>query len=371
MKILCLFWSNPVLYPLIREELRIFKKKSFNTVFISRKNKDLFHQNFLEKHSNSYRIFGSNNYIIDKIFFLYFLLFSFLKFIFFQPNIVILYGKHSLILVYLIKLIYKEKIIYHNFDYNLEKSSKINLFKKFINYSELYLSRHISLLIFSHPKRAEIFSKNSKIKKKKIIFMYNSFSLSKIKFKKKTSQILIWTGSIGPGHSLLNIVKSIKHMNKNIKLKIYGKIQNLHFFLKLKKIIESLNLKDRIEIKTSVSQKNINSQLIKSKVGLAIYEPVNLSHKYMAGASAKINEYLSKGLPIIVSNSKDFIFFSKKYKASIPVNIKKPLSIAKGISHILQNEKIYKNMSINAYNAFRQEFNFQNQFRKIQHLFIK
>ncbi len=85
----------------------------------------------------------------------------------------------------------------------------------------------------------------------------------------------------------------------------------------------------------------------------------------MAGASAKINSYLAYSLPVIVSNNNDFSNFSKKFKASIPVNIRSPKSISKVINKIITNKKMYNQLRYNSYRAHIDEFNFEKQFKKI------
>ena len=78
----------------------------------------------------------------------------------------------------------------------------------------------------------------------------------------------------------------------------------------------------------------MGKKMIDSDLGVAFYEPVNTSHKFMTGASQKINSYLAAGLPVLLSNEQQFKLFTKKYKCSVNANIKKPQEIANKIKSI-------------------------------------
>tara|TARA_B100001964_G_C14242906_1_gene605967 strand:- start:1588 stop:1917 length:330 start_codon:yes stop_codon:yes gene_type:complete len=103
-----------------------------------------------------------------------------------------------------------------------------------------------------------------------------------------------------------------------------------------------------------------------SDAGIAFYEPVNTSHKYMVGASQKINSYLSANLPIVNSKQKQFKDFNQKYKCSINVDINNPYKIAKSILIILSNDKKYNKLKKNSNIAFKNKFNFEKQLEKIR-----
>ena len=375
MKILCLFWSNPIMYPFLREQLSYLKKKKIQTTFISREGysvhighkqikKDNFHGNFLKNNCKSLIIPGSRNFLIDKLYFFYFILFSSINCLINKPDKIFIYHRTTLLIIYLIKFFFKGEIIYQNFDYNPEIKNN-GFFSRFVNWSEIFLTKYIDLFIFSHPKRGKVFSKNSKINKSKIIYVYNSLKIHQPNKNKNKNKNLIWTGSIGPGHSLINIIKSYAYLDKEIKLKIFGKIEDYSYFDKMKKIIKKFNLKKRITIYKFVPEHKIKKELKESYAAIALYEPIITSHKYMAGASAKINSYLANSLPVIVSNNIDFSNFSKKFKASISVDIKNPKSISKVINKIIYNKKIYNQLRYNSYKSHINEFNFEKQFKKI------
>jgi glycosyltransferase involved in cell wall biosynthesis len=369
--ILCLYWGNPTFYPYITEKLKYLKRKKRGTVyFISRSYKDYFYKkNFLKSLCESFSIWHLENKILHVITFILFILLSFYILIFKNIKVVILYDRNATVFFFVAKIL-RKKIIYHNFDYNdqyisLKKGVKLFLIQKI----EKICAKYSDLLIFSHDFRAKKFLLNNRIKKKYIVAyngptLDNKFNIKKISKKKN----VIWTGTLGKGHSLENIIRSFNFLSNKINLTIvchyiFSKDEYLNY---LNKLIIDNNLSDRIKIYTTFTYKKFIKQLNKSHIGLAIYEPTNLSHKYIIGASNKINFYMKYSLPIILSTIDEQINFINKYKNGFNVNYKNPKSIALAIKKILNNSTNYKKMSLNSFEAFKNEFNFYEKFKIIE-----
>ena len=86
------------------------------------------------------------------------------------------------------------------------------MFQKILKKIEFESVKFIDLIIFSHKLRAKIFFKDSKNKKKFIIFFNSLPKDFYLRYKKKNNNMvkkkLFYFGSIGPGHGLLELIKS-------------------------------------------------------------------------------------------------------------------------------------------------------------------
>lgn len=368
--ILCLYWGNPTFYPYIVEKLKFLNKKR-QIYFVSRSYKDYFYKKkFLNSLCNNFAIWHLENKILHALTFVLFILLSFYILIFKNIKIVILYDRNATLFFFIAKIL-RKKIIYHNFDYNPEVISFKKNFKLFIiSKIEKLCARYSDLLIFSHSFRAKKFLLNNKINKKYLV-AYNGPSHDnkrnvKVIPKKKIN--IIWTGTLGKGHALENIIRSFIYLDNKFNLTIichyiFSKNQYLDY---LKKLIITKNLSHRIKIYTTFNYENFIEELKKSHIGLAIYEPINLSHCHMIGASNKINFYIKYSLPIVLSKIEEHINFIKKYKNGFNVNHKNPRAIARGIRKITKNNFNYKKMSLNSFTVFKNEFNFYNKFKIIE-----
>ena len=173
-KIFFLIWANPSSHQVILPIIRSFSKISKIYLFSS-SSKSI---ELLDKKDSKYSKyckhkkipFFENQNFINKLSLIYFLIISFFYILLNKPKYVYIIDKYPLILTFFIKLFLKTKIIYHNLDY---EPIAEGLFQKIIKRIELRSVQYLDLLIFSHNMRAKKFFKDSKIKKKFIIF-YNS-----------------------------------------------------------------------------------------------------------------------------------------------------------------------------------------------------
>jgi glycosyltransferase involved in cell wall biosynthesis len=369
MKYLLAIWTNsPEDYFYIENFINFLKKKKINSILIF-KRKNFGKEKNLIKNCKKHKIYSSNNNLLNKLFYFYFQFYIAFLVILKQPKKVYLFNSHTLLAVLIFKPFYSGKIIYHNFDYNPFIKT---LSQKFLTFLEKKVSKHFEIIIFSHKKRGELFQKLSNLKKSKIYTIYNSLSKNFIKRKYMghyaKKKVLYRIGSIGPNHSLDNLIKSMKYLNDDFKLLLCGKVTDKKYFLKIKNLIKKNNLEKKIEIKTSVTRLYWKKKLSETTIGVALYEynNKNISHKYMVGASQKINAYLASSLPILMSDEKQYLDFNKKYNCAINVDIKSPLNIALSIKKVILNKEKYLILRKNSYKAFINEFNFEKQIEYIK-----
>jgi len=368
-KIFFLIWANPSSHQVILPIIRSFSK--FGKIYLfSSSNKNI---EILDKKDSNYSKYCKhkkipyfeNKIFINKLSLIYFLVISFLYILYNKPKYVYIIDKYPLILTFLIKFFLNTNIIYHNLDY--EPITK-GIFQKIIKKIELSSVKYLDLLIFSHKMRAKKFFKDSKIKKKFIIF-YNSLPMDfykkyKSNHSKKNKKKIFYFGSIGPGHGLFELIKSIKFIDKNLNLEIYGWVVDKNYYSKICEFIKKNSLNDKILIKLNVKDFVWKSKMMNADLGIALYEIKSLSHKFMFPAAQKINAYLAASLPVLVSNSKDNKSFLDNYKCGVSTHIDSK-SIAKNINLIFRRKNFYNFLKKKSKNAFLNEFNFEKQIKKI------
>ena len=367
MNYLFAIWTRtPEDYFFIKEFIYFLKKKKVHSTIVFQKNDNIKKNNFIK--NNTKEIFSSKNKLINIIFYWYFLIYIAFLVVIKKPKKVYLYDSYSLLSILFFKPFYSGKIIYHNFDYNPHAHS---FSQKFLTFFEKYLSKYLEIIIFSNEKRGRLFRSFSKIKKSKILTIYNCLSKKNTKRRIKNftkKKLLFRIGSIGPNHSLKNLIISMKYLSDDYTLLLCGKITDNDYYTQIKKLIVSNDLVNKVKIKTSVKNNYWRKKLNIADIGVALYENSrnNISHKYMCGASQKINAYLSSSLPLLVSNDKQYVDLNKRYKCCINVNIKDPYDISKSIKKIFSSKKKYVRLRNNSHEAFLKEFNFEKQIDKIK-----
>ena len=365
--LLAMWTKTPEDYFFIKQFINFLKKKNIKSTFVFQKKYNLKSNNFLKK-QNIKEIYSSENKFINNLYYLYFLIYFALLVVIKKPKTVYLFNSHSLVSVIFFKLFYSGKIIYHNFDYNPYSRS---LTQKILTLFENLLSRYLKVGVFSNKNRGKLFRSLSNNKRLKIITIYNCLSQSDKKFKLKKlkkKKLLFRIGSIGPNHSLENLIISMNYLSDDYNLLLCGKILDKVYYAHLKKLIKFNNLSKKVKIKNSVTIKFWKKQMTIASAGIALYEnnKNNISHKYMCGASQKINAYLSENLPILLPNDKQFIDFNKKYKCCVITDTNDPNKISGAIKNIFMSKQKYNKLRKNSYKAFAEEFNFEKQIDKLK-----
>ena len=174
------------------------------------------------------------------------------------------------------------------------------MFQKNFKKIEFESVKFIDLIIFSHKLRAKKFFKDSKIKKNLLYSITHCLKIFILSIKKKIiiseKEIILFFGSIGPGHGLLELIKSTRYMNKNLILEIYGWIVDKSYYLKMYDYLKKNNLNKKVIFKLGVKDFVWKSKMMEANMGIALYEVKSLSHKFMFSASQKINAYLAASL---------------------------------------------------------------------------
>ena len=312
------------------------------------------------------------NNFLEYIIFNFYLLYKYLKK---KPDTIIFFNQKGLLTSLILRKYSRNtQFIYHNFDFE-SINKNLSLFKKALITLELYCSKFCDYLVFPSAKRAKIFKKISNNSRSKYLSLMNCFPknhyqtqtdqfnlfLTKKKFLKK--KVICHLGSIGPNHYLEEIIKSFQFTNNNTILVIGGVSISL-YSLKLKILINKLNLKNKVFIFKGISNEYWFNILRNSSIGICFYKNMCISHRHMAGTSNKFNNYLSSNLPMIVNNNKDFRLFKKSYDIYEMTNPRSPKKIAESIEKLIKDRKRYKIIKKNMKKAYNNTLNFDLQYEK-------
>lgn len=350
-------WADPSYYINLLFLINYLIKKKQKVILICKSIDNIknFYY-FVEKSSDLEIKIIKNNSRIGMIEFFFKKLYYVIKF---RPSKIISINFISLfftvILKFFLKYIY---IIYYNFDFNISKNLKINN-----NIEKLIINLTNVIFIPSHS-RAKLYKKIYKFKGE-IFPFYNCFSknfkpkkelLSK-KFSRK--KIFIRLGSYNEGHNLEELIRSTKYWKKNCILIMAG-ISHNNYLDKLIKIKKKLRL-SKVTIMEKVTYNMWFKLLNNAYAGFALYQPINISHKNMAGTSQKLNNYFFYNKPAIVTKSTDFIKFNQKFKTLLLVNSSSENDIARKVNELSINKIKYRKLKKNTLNVFNNFFNFEKQ----------
>lgn len=292
---------------------------------------------------------------------------------FYNCRLIYSYDMHGFITGFLANRFGKRKpLIYHNFD--LCELEKIDGLTYIIKYLELVMARYADKVILPDINRAKFFKKEAKLTKLPDIVMnaplridrlpYNNLEeILKAKGFNLDTKVVLYQGAINESRSLLDVLESMIFWPKNTVLVLSGYVYE-NFMKEFYKEAKRLNLNGRIILLPPVPYTQISSHTMGAYLGLALYKPLNINLIFNAGASNKIFEYISLGIPVITNDSpyfrevldSSFAYFAK------PDSVE---DIARAINLALSDVEEYRRKSQAARQAHLTKFNYEVQFNPV------
>ena len=236
------------------------------------------------------------------------------------------------------------------------------------------IKRYIDYIVTASDDIAMLYQK---YKNKVVIirnFAYSDFlkyNDSKIIEKKhnlyNNSLTVIYAGSLMRAKGILEIVKAIKYVDRkyDIKLILTNNFNNTDFEKKVKNIAS-----DRVIFTGRLCYKKVFEYLKMSDIGLACYHPIS---NYVNGIDRmlKIFEYMSVGLPIIISNFPTWKNFINTNRCGITANPMSPKSIAKAIEWFISHPEEMVKMGENGKKAIKEKYNWDMESQKLIKVYRK
>lgn len=107
---------------------------------------------------------------------------------------------------------------------------------------------------------------------------------------------------------------------------------------------------------------NLIREASKSKVGVAITEPICLNFKL--SVSNKLFEYAAAGLPVIMSDIPEHRYLNDKYHFGVVLSENSPQAFAKAVIKLYTDKDFYNECATNA-RLLSEKINWENEFKKL------
>ncbi len=292
-------------------------------------------------------------------------------------NFLISYDSLSVGPAFVISKLFKLKWIFHSHDL----MGNVNGWYRLLKWLEKKLVKYAHIISFPQINRAESYQKELYIDKDiDIVFNgprkswgENSSINDKLKpIKQQFDNIIIYQGGISKYFNFESILSAIPFCKSKFALCFIGKELEYRVKEYYVQMVKSKELDDRVFFLNPVGYNEIPSITKYCTLGLAkmaIDENVPVNDYYLIGASNKITEYISQGLPIIFPETPVNKAFLKEREIGIICNPSNPEKFASVIDELLTNQEKYHQLSSNCKKHFNEELNFDTQFEKLyQHI---
>lgn len=279
-----------------------------------------------------------------------------------SPDIIHSNDLNALIPSYRAAKVLKCKLIYDSHEVYTENHNiaRNKLYSMYLKLKEKYIVKRIDKMVCVSNAAADYFEKELKIEKPLVVTNCSLKAEQYISTEKNSGFEIINHGQFyeGRGYDVMLEASSLLKEYPEIKLAIrgYGVMEE-----QLRKRAEELKADNFIFYPPVTVDKLIESAS-HSAVGVAITEAICLNFKL--SVSNKLFEYVSAGLPVIMSDIPEHRYLNTKYKFGIVLENDTPQAFADAVLKLYTDKEFYNSCAENA-KKLSDEINWENEFGKL------
>ena len=318
----------------------------------------------------------SQNIVTKAIEYITFVLFVIIHRVRDRPHVLYAYDRYGLIPVFIASHVGKKiPVIYHILDLPEQNIRTISL--SLLECMEMISIRYAEKIVVSDINRARYIKELRKLDTQPMVVMnapriqrnrpesvlYNVIKNAGVRMDSDT-KVVLFQGSINASYSILEIVQSMSLWPCGSILVLLGSV-DAAFQSEINNVAASSHQQDRLAFIPYVPYSELLKYTAGAYIGLALIKPINMNRAFNAGASNKIFEYLSLGIPALVTDS---LYFRDVLdaKAVYFVNTTSAETIGKAIREALAaSPEEYRSKSIAARNEHMSIFNYETQFKPL------
>lgn len=269
---------------------------------------------------------------------------------------------------------FRRPLIYQNHEL-IDRSSKLGSGANIVYTFQQLFARTANLVIVPDTDRARVVKTNLRLKTQPLVVTnspirapYSSDDFLRTHLGERSmsfDKIVFRQGSHGPSHAIETTIRSMPMwQNSKWGFVILGPIQQ-DYLLDLIELATKTGVNKRFVALPAVSYDEVLHFTAGAHLGHAMYSPINSNNRFSGTASNKLMEYMSVGIPVLVSDRPNLRAFVEKYKCGLPVDENSPNSIASAVNTILGTPTLAKQMGAAGQYAFNNEFSYERQFMPV------
>jgi glycosyltransferase involved in cell wall biosynthesis len=227
---------------------------------------------------------------------------------------------------------------------------------------EKYISKKIDAVVTATPFiKSRFINYNQKSIDIKNYPLLQEFTLEENGImQKKDANTVCYVGSITKARGIYQMIKALE--GTSITLLLGGTFP----YENEKKEVEKLSGWKNVRELGWLDRKQVKETLRSSVAGLVVLQPIP---SFICSLPVKMFEYMSAGIPIIVSNFPMWKEIVEKYKCGICVDPTNPTEIRNAIIYLVNNPQIALEMGQNGKNAILNEYNWETESKKLIQLY--
>ncbi len=160
---------------------------------------------------------------------------------------------------------------------------------------------------------------------------------------------VLYHGKMTPNRGYEEFVLAAEHIPPGVKLVLrgFGVSEDA-----LRQLVTDHKLEDRVRFAPAVEIAELIPAATESHVGVVLTKPVCLNYEYTV--SNKLFEYLSAGIPVILSSVAEHVYLVEKYHFGLLVAEVTPEQVGAAITRLANDPQLYQELRANAIAAAKE-----------------
>lgn len=262
------------------------------------------------------------------------------------------------------------RVMYHEHD--SPSDDRVKGFHRFVLWTRRKLAARADCCILPNQQRVDRFKKELGVAN--VFCVWNCPALEEVaKDRAPFADATLWVlyhGSITPARLPMTVLNAMAMLPGNVKLRVIG-YQTIGHGGYVKQFLEEaqrLGIQERLDIVGSLPTRGeLLEWGARAHVGLALMpsQTADFNEQTMAGASNKVFDYMSCGVPVLVSDRDDWrsLFVQSGY--GLACKPEDPQSIAVALSWYLKHPEERRTMGERGRRRVATEWNYQTQFSPV------
>jgi len=376
-KILYIQYTNPVAYPPLEHSSKIFADKGWEVLFLGLHTLGIGAMKF-PTHANItlHNLFHSSPGLLQKLHYLLFAFWIFAWSLRFRPNLIYASDYLSTPIALILSYIPTFKVVYHEHDTPARKNEGI--FLRFCFWTRRKLARRALVCILPNETRVERFEEEMN-NNCRVMCVWNCPSKEEVRSSRPPENgnefTIIYHGSINSSRLPMTVIDALSILPDSVRLKIVGYESpgSPGYLDQMRNTAIELGLSERVEFLDAVPRRDLFDLCGSCDIGLTFMpmESRDMNLQFMVGASNKAFDYLSCGMPLIVSDIPEWkeMFVDSKY--GLACDPGDPENIAEVIRWFLKNPQDMRSMGERGRQRIIDEWNYENQLEEVYELLKK
>jgi glycosyltransferase involved in cell wall biosynthesis len=296
--------------------------------------------------------------------------------LYWQPDVIYVSDVFATPAGCLVAWLRRVRIIFHEHDFPAPPPGGVTIFRWLMS-ARHFVAQHSLLCVVPNHARAQAFRRECNLALNRVITVWNCPSIHDIREVARSNPVrseltLYYHGSLNYYRVPFVLLDALQDLPSNVTLAIHGYEPHgsKGFIAEFLSCTRQKGLMNRVSFRGPVAYSNLLNISNPYSVGLSLMPMASDDHNMqnMAGASNKAFDYLSMGIPLLVSALPDWeeIFVTPGFAKSCDPRNK--ASLCNAIRWFLDNPTEHLRMGLEGKKKIYAEWNYETQFKPVMQL---